>query len=90
MPAGHNARGRRHDGSDVAFDDIHSNHTCAAGISDDMDDKVAGGTSRSFLYDVRFPSGDMADRSGDDIYRLQNGTMEKQGDNLTGGIRYGI
>ena len=90
MPAGHNARCRRYDGTDVALDDIYGDHTCAAGISDDMDDKVTRRTSRPFLYDVCFTSDDMADRSNDDIHRLQVGTMEKQSDNLTGGIRYGI
>ena len=69
----------------MAVNDLHGTDTCSVGIPDDMDDKITGGTARSLLHDVRFASADMADRSGDDLHRIQNGTMEEQGDNLIRG-----
>lgn len=83
MSAGHHERSGGHYGSYVAFHDIHCRDPRAVGISHDMDDKIAVGTARTLLHDVRIPAGDMAYRRYYDIYRLQIGPLEKQGAHLT-------
>ena len=82
MSARHHERIGRHDGSYVAFHDIHGRDPRASGISHDMDDQVAFGTARTLLHDVRFSAGDMADRSCDDLRGIQGRPLEKQGAHL--------